>query len=263
MVASEYHFTQRYDEAIEVLRHITGDPAIEASYRRAAFGMLAGVYVEAGLVDEAKSAIAQLLDFEPPLIIPFPSNEHREVQEVYEEVRRERIGNMLDTTTVQTLAVYPFRSLYLADSLAAPFDAWGPGLSSLLINALAGHGITLVEREHFLTVLEDTQADAPVDRGEDNPFTIDPIMQLTVPWVILDESQLQGRFIPATHVLFGSYMVRNQSPDLQEAEILVSVWIYNSKTAQLRAAEQVRGPISQLDNRLNQLTNRIVARIGR
>jgi hypothetical protein len=253
-IASKYYFLEDLKKTANILKSVAEDKNLNKEQKRACLAFFARVLVEDDHIDEAKKVINRLLDLEPPLITIYPSQKHRKLQTVYENVRESRFNYAEDRSQVKAIAIYEFQTYNtprLKDYLYV-----GNVVQETFTNIMA-EKYTVVERIMLGSILEELNLD-PISafKNIDRTNYLKKLNEVIEPWVLLREptnwnkdetANLRlGKLIEATHYIFGEVIFK---PSLQEhgkQKAMIMVWMYNVDTAQLRLTEHIQGDISEL-----------------
>ena len=229
----------------------------------AALGFLSKIQVEAGRHNEAKESISRLLDFEPPLVFIPPGTKYQALEELYEEVRRERAVKESISAPIESIAMFDFRPLNLTDSSLHLMEDLGSLFKYIMSPHFVRADYTILSRHGIFGDTEDNLNWLKKLGPETMPGHL---ISLFEPWIILDEDmmvKLNQKLLPATHYMFGTYMYNGTfGGDFRSSEILVSAWIYDTRNGFLHSAEYVQGPAPQFDELADSLAARFIRRFG-
>jgi hypothetical protein len=106
-------------------------------------------------------------------------------------------------------------------------------------------------------------------------YDYEKLNEIIEPWVLLIEpvnwpkdakANLRlGKFIEATHYIFGEIIFKPSAEDNGKEEIMIMVWMYNVDTAQLRLAEHIQREISEpftIIEALKQVADKVCKKIS-
>jgi len=145
-----------YSQAAELLDALARDETVDLRMRRDALRYLGRAYIAQSLMEDARQAVVDLLELEPPLVELDPDVEPPPIMDFYFEEREKMTGHEVPTADpgIRTLAVMDFRNYALDDQ-----ERWDPmqwGFASMMIEQLGGAtDLKLVERENLQYVLDE------------------------------------------------------------------------------------------------------------
>ncbi|MBN2366379.1 MAG: hypothetical protein EH225_10655 [Calditrichaeota bacterium] len=146
-----------FDTSIRLLADLAENPSLEKDQQKEVYRLLGLSYTAKGLYEKAKSAIAELLKLEPPLVNLDPDREPPKLMKIYYEVRKDYTGSYQverPDPGMKTIAVLDFMNRSVEDK--EKYDPLEKGFSDLMIHQL--HGATelkVVERERIQWILDE------------------------------------------------------------------------------------------------------------
>jgi TolB-like protein len=226
-----------FDGAIELFAALAEREDLDRPRRREALQYLGRAYTARRMENEARTAIRDLLELEPPLVELDPDMEPPPLMELYYDVRRQVEGSYRDERAspgMKTLAVVDFTN----NSVTADRDRLDPlqqGFASLVINQLGGAtDLRVIERERLQWLLseQDLQRD---------PRRVDQ-----------ETAVRMGRLLGATHALFGSFIQQGRN-------MVISARLVDVETGEIIMTEQVTGRAA----RFFELSERLSLQVAR
>lgn len=208
-----------FDGAITQFAHLAGDSTRDKQVRKQALQYLGRAYVAKRMEDEARGAIQELLELEPPLVELDPDVEPPPLMNLYYEVRKEFEGDYTVERAdpgLQTIAIIDFNNNSITTD-QAQLEPLGRGLSSLMINHLNGStDLKVVERERLQWLLSelDLQQSGRVDQ---------------------ETAVRAGKLLGATSVLLGDFM------KMDRRNMVINVRLVKVETGEVLITDQVRG----------------------
>ncbi len=215
------------DQAITLLVGLTQDPAIDKETKAEVYTVLGRAYVAKRRADEAKQAMAKLLELEPPFIELDPVRETPQLMRAYYEARYELCGSYTvdprcgqdEGPRVKTLAVADFTNAATVDH--ETYDPLRQGIASLLVGQLnAGVDLKVVERERIQWLLDELEL-------QRNAAVVDQSTAVRV-----------GRLLGATHVIFGTFYVQKR---FLSRKMVLQARIVDVETGEILRSESVTG----------------------
>ena len=158
-----------YSQAAQQFAALARDETLDLELRKEALRYLGRAYVAQSLMEEARKAIIDLLELEPPLIELDPDMEPPTLVNLYLEERQKKAGGFDIPTAdpgMRTLAVMDFSNYALEDPERWEMMQWG--FSSMMIEQLSGAtDLKLVERENIQFLLDELnlQSSSRVDQA--------------------------------------------------------------------------------------------------
>ena len=157
-----------YSEAATLFSAIAHNDTLGLELRKEALRYLGRAYVAQSLMEEARKAVVDLLELEPPLAELDPDMEPPTLIDLYLEEREKKNGHAVpkEDPGVRTLAVMDFRNYAFDDK--ERWDAMQWGFASMMIEQLSGAtDLKLVERENLQYLLDelDLQSSERVDQA--------------------------------------------------------------------------------------------------
>jgi len=215
--AVEVYYAAEFDKAIKLFSEIATDNGQDRIIRRDALHYLGRSYLAVRKGEEARTALEQLTELEPPRIDIDPDIESPQLLRLYYDVHKEKDGGYAyqDVENKQTLAIVDFANQSIDDhEKLAPLSK---GFSSLMINQLNGAtDLKVVERERISWLLDELELQEDVSR------------------VDRQTAVRAGRLLGAHMVLFGSYMKFGKTMNL-------SVRLVSVETGEILMTDQVQG----------------------
>jgi TolB-like protein len=206
-----------FDTAITFFTDVAQDSTARSKLREDALKYLGRLYIAKSAYDEARRAVRDLLELEPPLVEMNPDQEPPPLLKIYYEERKQIEGDYQVERAdpgLQTMAVMDFTNNSIDDH--ERFDPMRQGFASMMINYLGGAtDLKVVERERLQWLLQE------IDLQQSK---------------YVDESTAvrMGKMLGATTVLFGAYTVFR-------GDIQISARLVKVETGEILLAEQIRG----------------------
>ncbi len=234
----EYIFAE-YDRAIELFSEIAHSAEYDAETRIEAFRYLGRSYIAKDEEQEAREAMTELIDLEPPIVELDADSEPPPLIELYYEARREAQGNYQveqRDPELQTLAVMDFtnNSVDQRDR----FDGLSNGLPSMMINYINnGVDLKVIERERIQWILDELE----LQRQDD----------------VVDQSTAvrTGELLGANAVVFGSYIVLND-------QMRISARVVNVETGEVLLGEEVTGEAENFFTLIEDLSQEVTRAVN-
>ncbi len=155
-----------YAPAADLFSALAKDQAVDVEVRKEALEYLGRAYIARNLYDEARKAVSDLLELQPPLIELNPDVEPPPLMNLYYEVRGEIEVPKADPG-LRTVAVMDFRNYAFDDT-----ERWDPmqwGFSSMMIEQLSGAiDLKLVDRENLQWILKELDLQKEPGRVDQN-----------------------------------------------------------------------------------------------
>jgi TolB-like protein len=173
--------------------------------------------------DEARAAVASLLELEPPRMEFDPDMEPPPLMNLYYDVRKEKEGYEVGggSRPVKTIAIIDFTNGSIGSD-ASDYDALSQGLASMMINMMGGSiDLKVVERERLQWLLDELDL-----QSEDGRVDQSTAVRM-------------GKLIGAQSVLIGSFIVNDD--DIYLGSRLVKV-----ETGEIVLGEQIRGDVDDI-----------------
>ncbi len=146
-----------FDGSIRMLSGLADDSSLKKDERKEVYRLLGLSYTAKGLYEKAKSAIAELLKLEPPLVELDPDREPPKLMKIYYEVRKDYTGSYAverPDPGMKTVAVLDFMNRSIDDK--EKYDPLEKGFSDLMIHQLQGAtNLKVVERERIQWILDE------------------------------------------------------------------------------------------------------------
>ncbi|MFQ5631883.1 MAG: CsgG/HfaB family protein [bacterium] len=227
-----------YDRAIELFASIVHDRNLHKDDRRIVLWNLGRVYVAKNLQDNAKEAIAELLELEPPLVEPDPDLEPPPLMKIYYEVRKTKSGSYAVERAdpgIKTIAILDFSNRSIDDR--ERLNPLEKGFSELLINRLTGVvNLKVVERERIQWILDEIGLE-----NEPGKFDVNSAVRV-------------GKQLGVHTVLLGSFI--NAKNDLWLGARLVKV-----ETSEILMTEDMKGKTDKFFELTRKLGEKIAKKI--
>ena len=209
-----------FDGAITLLADLAGDDTGDKQVRKQALQYLGRAYVAKRMEDEARAAMHELLELEPPLVELDPDVESPPLMNLYYEVRREFEGDYTVERAdpgLQTLAIIDFNNNSITED-QAQLEPLGRGLSSLMISFFSGStDLKVVERERLQWLLSELDLQQNRERVDQ------------------ETAVRAGKLLGATAVLLGDFM------KMDRRSMVINVRLVKVETGEVLMTEQVRG----------------------
>jgi TolB-like protein len=146
-----------FDGAIKAFTDIAADKSLDKPVRREALLGLGRAYFAKDNKNEAKKALSDMLDLEPPLKELNPDEEAPPLMKLYYAVRREKQGSFAVERAdpgIKTVAVLDFKNNSLDDR--ERFMPMEKGFPELIINQLRGAvQLKVIERDRINWIMEE------------------------------------------------------------------------------------------------------------
>ena len=227
-----------YSKAAELFAAIAQNDTLDLERRKEALRYLGRAYVAQSLMDEARKAVADLLDLEPPLVELDPDMEPPTLINLYLEERQKKSGGFAVATEdpgVRTLAVMDFRNYAFDD--AERWDNMQWGFSSMMIEQLSGAtDLKLVERENLKYLLDelDLQNSGRVDQAT---------------------AVRMGKMLGAHAMVFGGIIVSGRTMTLSARVVKV-------ETSEILLGESVEGKAKDFYSLVEQLSLKVARSVN-
>lgn len=209
-----------FDGAIEIFANLAGDDTEDKQVRKQALQYLGRAYVAKRMDDEARAAIHELLELEPPLVELDPDVESPPFMNLYYDVRREFEGDYTVERRdpgLRTIAIIDFNNNSITSD-QAQIEPLGRGLSSLMINQLSGStDLKVVERERLQWLLDELDLQSDRERVDQ------------------ETAVRAGKMLGATSVLLGDFM------KMDRRSMIINIRVVKVETGEVLMTEQVRG----------------------
>lgn len=228
----------KYDEAVDLFAALAHDKSLHKDDRRIVLWNLGRAYVAKNLDKNAKEAIAELLELEPPLVEPDPDVEPPPLMKIYYEVRKNKTGSYAVERAdpgIKTIAILDFKNRSIDDhERLTPLEK---GFSELLINQLTGVvNLKVIERERINWILDEIGL-------ENDPGKFDVNSAVRV-----------GKQLGVHTVLLGSFI--NAKKDLWLGARLVKV-----ETSEILTTEDIKGDTDKFFELTQKLGEKIAKKI--
>ncbi len=221
-----------FDAAIEQLKEIAYDPAIAPEQRREALLYLGRCYVARRMMDEARQAIRQLLELEPPPVELDPDREAPPLLRIYYEERKRKSGGSLElegkNPGIKTLAIMDFYNRSITDK--EKYDPMEKGFADILIHRLNGAtSLKVVERERLQWILDELEIQ---DRYH------------------MEGAVRAGKLLGVHAVVFGSFILAGE-------ELWLSARVVKVETGEILLTEEIRGEVGKFFDLTEKLSEKI------
>ncbi|MFQ5570996.1 MAG: CsgG/HfaB family protein [Rhodothermales bacterium] len=227
--------TGDYSQAADLFSALAKDEAVDVEVRKEALRYLGRAYIARSLIDEARKAVTDLLDLQPPLIELDPDIEPPTLMNLYYEARGELEVPKGDPG-MHTLAVMDFRN-YALDK----HDQWDPmqwGFSSMMIEQLSGAtDLKLVDRENLQWILGE------LDLQQD-PSRVDQATAVRV-----------GKVMGAHAMVFGGIYVTGR-------DMRLSARVVKVETSEILLGESVEGRVKNFYELMEKLSLKVAQSIN-
>ncbi|MFW5955489.1 MAG: CsgG/HfaB family protein, partial [Rhodothermales bacterium] len=229
-----------YEGAITLLSDLAQQEDTDRNVRKESLEYLGRAYVSQRMENEAREAIRELLELEPPLVELDPGREPPPLMDLYYEIRKEIEGGYRvegQSPGMKTIAIVDFTNNSVVEDRER-LDPLQQGFASLLINQLSGATeLKIIERERLQWLLseQDLQRDA---RRVDQATAVQ-----------------MGRLLGATNVLFGSFIQQGRN-------MVISVRLVDVETGEIMMTEQVSGRANQFFDLAEQLSMRVARSVN-
>jgi TolB-like protein len=228
----------KYDEAVELFSALARDKTLHRDDRRIVLWNLGRAYVAKNLEKDAKEAIAELLELEPPLVEPDPDVEPPPLMRIYYEVRKNKAGSYKVERAdpgIKTIAILDFSNRSIDDR--ERLNPLEKGFSELLINQLTGVvNLKVDERERIQWILNEIGL-------ENDPGKFD-----------LNSAVRVGKQLGVHTVLLGSFI--NAKKDLWLGARLVKV-----ETSEILTTEDIKGKSDKFFELTRKLGEKVAKKI--
>ncbi len=234
----EYLFAD-YDRAIELFSEIAYSDAYDSEMRIEAFRYLGRSHIAKDNEEEAREAMAALIELEPPIVELDADEEPPPLINIYYDVRSDVQGSYEVERAdpgLQTLAVMDFANNSIDDR--ERFEGLSKGLPSMMINYMnGGVDLRVVERERIQWLLNeiDLQSDASV----------------------VDQSTAvrTGELLGVNAVVFGSFIVH-------EDDMRLMARVVEVETGEIILGEEVTGEADAFFTLIEELSNKVSGSIN-
>jgi TolB-like protein len=227
-----------FDAAIGILTDLAADPSLDKQDKKEVYRFLGLSYSAKGLYDKAKTAIAELLKLEPPLVELDPDREPPKLMKIYYEVRKDYSGSYQverPDPGIKTIAVLDFMNRSIDDR--EKYDPLEKGFSDLMIHQLNGAtDLKVVERERIDWILNEIKLE-----NDPNLFDAESAVRI-------------GKQLGVHSILLGSFIKFKN--DLWLGARLVKV-----ETSEVLLTEEVKGKAENFFDLSEQLASKIAKEI--
>ena len=227
-----------FEHAISLFEGIATDSSQDRVLRRDAWHYLGRVYLAMRDGEEARTALEQMADFEPPRITIDPDIEPPNLLRLYYDVYKDREGSYagLQEQGKTTIAVIDFDNQSIDDH--ERLEPLSKGFASLLINQLNGTtDLKVVERERIQWLLSELDLQQKTGR-------IDP-----------ESAVRAGKLLGVHMVMMGSFMKFGKQMSLNAR--LVDV-----ETGEILMTDQVQGKAEDFFKLADRLSLSVVKSIN-
>jgi TolB-like protein len=236
--AVDAYRSANFDAAIGILTDLAADPALDKQEKKEVYRFLGLSYTAKGLYDKAKTAIAELLKLEPPLVELDPDREPPKLMKIYYEVRKDYSGSYQverPDPGIKTIAVLDFMNRSIDDR--EKYDPLEKGFSDLMIHQLNGAtDLKVVERERIQWIMDEIKL-------ENNPNLFDTESAVRI-----------GKQLGVHSILLGSFIKFKN--DLWLGARLVKV-----ETSEILLTDEVKGKAEDFFDLSEQLASKIAGEI--
>lgn len=227
-----------FSEAIELFSQVAENERGERLLRRNALHYLGRSYMARRDEDEAKVALTDMIEFEPPRIEFDPDIESPPLMKLYYDVRKNDSGSY-DVEAgpgMKTLAVLDFTNNSIDD-----FEKLNPlskGFSSLIINQLNGStDLKVIERERLQWLLDELDLQKQADRVDQ------------------ETAVRAGKLLGAHALLFGSYIKHGKS-------LMITARLVKVETGEIIMSEKVTGKADKFFELADELSLKVAKGIN-
>lgn len=237
--AMTYYSQAQFEKAIGILLPLSKDRKLEKGARKEVLLNLGRAYVAKGLKDKAKSAIAQLLALEPPLVEPDPDAESPVLMKVYYDARKEKTGSSVVERLdpgMKTIAVLDFKNRSLDDR--EKYDPLEKGLADLMIGQLhRATQLKVVERERIQWILDEIAL-------ENDPGKFDANSAVRI-----------GKQLGVHVILLGSFMKVKE-------EMWLGARLVKVETGEILQTEEVKGDADEFFDLAEKMSGKVAKGIN-
>lgn len=235
----EYIFAN-YDRAIELFSEVAHSSEYGSETRIEAFRYLGRSYIAKNENDEAREAMTELIQLEPPIVELDADDEPPPLIRLYYEARRDAQEGDYQVEQrdpgLQTLAVMDFTNNSVDQR--ERFDGLSKGLPSMMINYINnGVDLKVIERERIQWLLDELE----LQRQED----------------VVDQSTAvrTGELLGANAVVFGSYIILND-------QMRISARVVNVETGEVLLGEEVTGEAENFFDLIEELSQNVTRAVN-
>ncbi len=237
--AKEYYSAAKYDQVITLLTSAVTDSKLAKDKQKDMFLLLGRSYLAKGRNDEARWAISNMLELEPPIIEPDPDTECPPLMKIYYDVRKSMKGSYeieRSDPGIQTMAILDFKNRSVTDK--EKFDPMEKGFAELLIGQLQGNvNLKLVERERISWILDEVGM-------ENNPELFD-----------VNSAVRLGKQLGVHVILLGSFIVVNDQIKLLSRLVKV-------ETGEILATDEAAGEVDEFFGVTTDLGTKVAKKIN-
>ncbi len=228
-----------FEDAKKLFIEVAEDSTADRDARREAFHHLGRIYVASNALASAREALAQSLEFEPPLVELNPDRESPPFLRCYYDARREVSGSYEMERAdpgMKTLAVIDFTNSSIDDYERV--DPLRQGFASMMINYLNGAtNLKVVERERLQWLIEEQNLQQDAARVDQ------------------ETAVRMGKVLGAQTVLMGSYIVNGR-------RLYVGARLVKVETGEVLLSEQVEVRSSEFFDAIKQLSVQVAQAIN-
>ncbi len=227
-----------YGEAADQFTALAHNESLDLELRKEALRYMGRAYVAQSLMEEARKAIVDLLELEPPLVELDPDMEPPTLVNLYLEERQKKTGGPTVPTSspgIRTLAVMDFSNYALEDP--EKWEMMQLGFSSMMIEQLSGDSdLKLVERENLQFLLDelDLQRSGRVDQAT---------------------AVQMGKLIGAHAMVFGSIIVSGN-------KMTLSARVVKVETGEILLGESVEGRAKNFYKLIEDLSHAVAVSVN-
>lgn len=207
-----------YEKAVNLFSEVARKSSMNTEVRREALQYLGQIHIGRDEREEARKALKQLVNLEPPPVELNPNRQPPPLMEMYYKVRQEQRGDYgvrEEGPGLQTLAIMDFRNSSVDQR--ERYASLSKGFPSIMINYLNGAtDLKVIERERIQWLLDELKLQRKAD--------------------VVDQSTAvrTGKLLGATTVLFGNYIIH-------EDEMRLSARLVKVETGEIILSEKVSG----------------------
>ncbi len=232
---TEAYYAGDYSGAVELLQEVLADADATDEARRQALRYLGRSFIHEGDEDEAREAVRDLLNLEPPPVEFDPDVEPPPLMRLYYELRREQEAADAEDG-MQTLAILDFAN----DSVDERdrYDGLTRGLPSMMISHMSGAtGLRVIERERIQWILDELE------------------FQQDAELVDQETAVETGQLLGVHAVVMGSFIVH-------EDEMTLTARLVEVETGHTPLSEQVSGSANNFSDLIAELSGKLSDALG-
>lgn len=233
----KYQFAE-YQEATSLFRNVADDQSADVELRRDALRYLARTYIARGQKKDARSAIEDLVETNPPVDYLNPDVEPPTVMDLYYAIQKDQRGDysVEQRQGLQTLAIMDFTNNSI--TRRENYEGLSKGLPSIMINHLTGGtDLQVIERERIEWLLKELKLQKQEDK--------------------VDQSTAvrTGKLLGANAVVFGSFIAT-------EDQMNISARVVKVETGEVLFGDQVKGEPGDFFQLIQDLSQKVTKSIN-